>query len=171
MVWFTLGLFFCLAGDIFFMLPGDKLILGLLAFLVGQIFYVIGFNNLPPYINVGGGIVIIILAIYVAWIYPQLRTGLKAKGKNNLQIPVLIYSLVITIMVYSALMTWTRPGWPTISALSVSLGAIFFYISDTFLAWIRFVKPINHGRTMNMITYHLGQIGIILGAMLHIALT
>ena len=169
-LWFTLGAVFCLAGDVFLILPRDRFIFGLLAFLIGQICYVIGFNDQPPYVNLLGAVVIIILAIYIGWLYPKLVTGLKAIGKTALKIPVLVYSLVISLMVYSALMTFTRIGWHTPAVISVSLGAILFYISDSILAWDRFVKPIQHGRLMNIIPYHLGQIGIILGAMLHITL-
>jgi len=169
-LWFTLGVIFCLAGDVFLMLPCDRFIFGLLAFLTGQVCYVIGFNDQPPYISLWGGVVIVILAIYIGWLYPKLVTGLKAIGKTGLKIPVLVYSLVISLMVYSAVMTFTRIGWHTPAVISVSLGAILFYISDSILAWDRFVKPIQRGRLMNMISYHLGQIGIILGAMLHIAL-
>lgn len=88
----------------------------------------------------------------------------------KLKIPVLIYSIVISLMVYSALMTWTRPGWFVVSALFASIGAIFFYVSNSILAWDRFVKPISHGRLVNMIFYHLGQIGIVLGAILYAGL-
>lgn len=169
-LWFTLGAIFCLAGDVFLMLPGDRLIFGLLAFLLGQICYVIGFNDQPPYISLWGGVVIVILAIYISWMYPKLVAGLKAKAKTNLMIPVFVYSLVISLMVYSALMTFSRGGWLTPAFVSVSLGAILFYISDSILAWDRFVRPIQHGPLSDMITYHLGQLGIILGAILHITL-
>ena len=170
MLWFTLGLVFCLAGDVFLMVPRDMFIFGLLAFLSGQICYVIGFNNLPPFFNLLGVIVILLLAIYIGWLYPKLVSGLKSKGKIGLKIPVLVYTLVISLMVYSALMTWTRSGWSVLPALSVSIGAVLFYISDSILAWDRFVNSLSHGRLKNMITYHLGQFGIILGAILHTTL-
>jgi uncharacterized membrane protein YhhN len=170
MLWFTLGAVFCLAGDVFLMIPRDLFIFGLFAFLVGQVCYVVGLNNLPPYINLIGIILIIGLGIYVWWLYPRLIRGLETKGKSKLKIPVLVYALVISLMVYSALMTWTRSGWPALASLSVSLGAVLFYASDSILAWDRFVKPLSHGRLKNMVTYHLGQIGILLGAILHLTL-
>jgi uncharacterized membrane protein YhhN len=170
MLWFTLGAVFCLAGDVFLMIPPDLFEFGLLAFLVGQVCYVVGFNNLPPYLNVFGVFLVIALAIYVGWLYPKLSGGLKTKGKSGLKIPILVYSVVISLMVYSAVMTWTRSGWPALASLSVSLGAILFYISDSILAWNRFVNPLSHARVKNMVTYHLGQIGIILGAILHLIL-
>jgi uncharacterized membrane protein YhhN len=69
--------------------------------------------------------------------------------------------------VYSAVMTRYRAGWSTMAALSVSVGALLFFASDSILAWDRFLNPLPHARFRVMLTYHLGQIGIILGAMLH----
>jgi alkenylglycerophosphocholine/alkenylglycerophosphoethanolamine hydrolase len=170
MLWFTLGAVFCLAGDVFLMLPWDMFIFGLVAFLLGHVCYVVGLNNIAPYINLWGGFLIILLGIYLLWLYPKLTKGLSAKGKMGLKVPVLIYSLAITLMVYSAWMTWTRPGWSMAAAIFVSIGAVLFYASDSMLAWDRFLSPLPHARLRVMVTYHLGQIGIILGAMLHAVL-
>jgi uncharacterized membrane protein YhhN len=145
-------------------------IFGLLAFLLGHICYVVALNNQAPFMNLWGIFVILALAVYMLWLYPNLAGSLKAKGKSSLKIPVLVYSLVISLMVFSAIMTWARPGWPDLAALTVSLGAVLFYISDSILAWDRFVNPLSHARLKVMATYHLGQIGIILGAMLQITL-
>jgi uncharacterized membrane protein YhhN len=157
---------FCLAGDIFLMLPVDMFIFGLLSFLLGHISYIVGLNNSAPYFSLRGGIFIILLAIYIGWLYPKLARGLSSKGKNSLKIPVAIYAFVISLMVYSALMSWSRSAWPVNGAVLVSIGAILFYISDSMLAWDRFIKPLSHARLKVMIAYHLGQVGIILGAML-----
>jgi alkenylglycerophosphocholine/alkenylglycerophosphoethanolamine hydrolase len=179
MLWFTLGVVFCLAGDVFLMIPKNLFIFGLLAFLVGHIFYILGLNGVPPFSNIAGLarflimgkwlaiIGLVILAAYLIWYYPKLAGGLNAQRKSSLKIPVLIYSLFISLMVFSALMTWYRAGWPTIAAASVSLGAVLFFASDSMLAWDRFLKPLPHARLRVMSTYHLGQIGIILGAMLY----
>jgi uncharacterized membrane protein YhhN len=47
---------------------------------------------------------------------------------------------------------------------------VLFYASDSMLAWDRFLKPLSHARLRVMVTYHLGQIGIILGATLYTVL-
>jgi len=181
MLWFTIGAVFCLAGDVFLMIPRNMFIFGLLSFMAGHIFYIFGLNNTPPFTNLAGLILLIILrkplaiislvilAAYLTWLYRKLAAGLQAKGISKLKIPVLIYAIVISLMVYSALMTWYRAGWPAAAALSASLGAVLFFISDSMLAWDRFLTPISHARLKVMVTYHLGQIGIILGAMLAIA--
>ena len=168
MIWFSIGAVFCLLGDVFLMIPRDLFIFGLSAFLLGHICYIIGLNNVNPFINLWGVLFIVVLAAYIGWLYPKLAASINEKGKNALKMPVLVYSIVISLMVYSALMTWTRPGWLTPAAVSVSLGAILFYASDSLLAWDRFVNPLSHGRLKVMVTYHLGQIGIILGGILHI---
>jgi uncharacterized membrane protein YhhN len=101
----------------------------------------------------------------VIWkIYTVLVRGLSAKKHDSLKIPVLIYAVVITLMVLSALMCIYRPGWESTPALWAIAGALLFYISDTILSMDRFVDPIPHGRLLTMITYHLGQLGILLGA-------
>jgi alkenylglycerophosphocholine/alkenylglycerophosphoethanolamine hydrolase len=179
MLWFSLGVVFCLAGDVFLMIPRNLFIFGLLSFLVGHIFYILGLNGVPPFSNLAGLaqflvmgkwlaiIGLVILAAYLIWYYPRLAGGLKTQGKNSLKAPVLIYSLIISLMVYSALMTWYRAGWSPSAAASASLGALLFFASDSMLAWDRFLNPLPHARLRVMLTYHLGQIGIILGAMLH----
>jgi uncharacterized membrane protein YhhN len=167
MLWFSLGAFFCLAGDVFLMIPRDMFIFGLLSFLLGHICYIVGLNNAAPLINLWGVFLVVLLMLFLLWLYPKLSRGLAEKGKQGLKVPVLVYSIVISLMVYSALMTWTRTGWPAAAALLVSAGAVLFFASDSMLAWDRFLKPLSHARLRVMVTYHLGQIGIIVGAMLH----
>jgi uncharacterized membrane protein YhhN len=168
MIWFTLGAVFCLLGDVFLMIPRDFFIFGLVAFLIGHLFYIVGFNDQPPYFSWLGAITIVLIAVYITWLYPKLARGLRAKGKKQLLIPVFIYAFVISAMVYSAVITWARPLWPNLAALSVTVGAVLFYASDSILAWDRFVDHIPHGRTANLIAYHTGQFGIIFGAIYHI---
>ncbi|HSB66410.1 MAG TPA: lysoplasmalogenase [Anaerolineales bacterium] len=180
MLWFTIGLLFCLAGDVFLMVPRNMFIFGLLAFLFGHVFYILGLNNTPPFINLVGLFLVLILekplaiialvflVIYIVWLYRKLARGLVTKGIAKLKFPVLIYAIVISLMVYSALMTWYRAGWSPAAALFASIGAVLFFISDSMLAWDRFLNPLNHARLKVMATYHLGQIGIILGAMLSV---
>jgi uncharacterized membrane protein YhhN len=166
MLWFSIGVVFCLAGDVFLMLPRDLFIFGLIAFLLGQISFVIGFNTSAPYLNLFGVFLVILLGVYISSLYSALANSLVAQGKAKLKLPVLIYSLVISAMVYSAWMTFFRSGWTVAASISAGVGALLFYTSDSILAWDRFVKPISHGRVINMITYHLGVIGIVLGAIL-----
>ncbi len=168
MLWFSIGLVFCLGGDVFLMLPKDQFILGLVSFLLGQICFVIGFNSLVGMFNLWSAILIVILVGYIFFLYRKLSKGLDARGKGSLRIPVLVYAIGISLMVYSAGMAYFN-GWGVKPALFAGIGALLFYISDSTLAWDRFINPLSHARLRTMVSYHLGVIGIAIGAMLFAA--
>jgi uncharacterized membrane protein YhhN len=165
LLYFALGILFSLGGDIFLMLPNmDKWFLpGLVSFLVAHVFYTIGFNYVLPTLNVFGVFLAISIALFVAQIYRRLAEGLHAKGLDRLRMPVLIYSIVISLMWLSALQTLFQTSWHPTTALAVSVGASLFVASDIVLAWFKFVGPIKHGRLINLMCYHLGQILLIVG--------
>ena len=77
--------------------------------------------------------------------------------------PIIIYSVVISLMLLSAMMKMTDFTWGTGAAVLVGVGAFLFYISDIILAWHKFVAPIENGRIYNIGAYHLGQITLIAG--------
>jgi uncharacterized membrane protein YhhN len=166
--WFAMGAVFSLAGDIFLMLPVDMFLLGLISFLLGHVSYLVGFNTtMPAFGGLGWlfALVVIIVLTVVAWqIYCRLAAGMQAKGTVSLKKPVLIYVIVITLMVISALLCFIRPEWEKGPAALAGLGAIFFFMSDSMLAWTRFIVPISHNRLKVMMLYHLGQFGILVGA-------
>jgi uncharacterized membrane protein YhhN len=164
LIFFTLGLFFSLIGDVCLMLPGEQFIAGLVAFLIGHVCYIIGFNFETPPITVITIAMVIVVAL-IAWaVIRPLRAGLLAKGQKELLQPVQIYAGVISLMLLSALVTLVRPEWDNTAAILACLGAASFFLSDTILAWNRFVVPISRASLKVMITYHLGQILISLGA-------
>ncbi len=168
-IWFALGLLFSLAGDIFLMLPKEQFIAGLVAFLTAHVFYIIGFNpDFPPFTPLGLFLVIFVAAIGKE-IYAKIAVGLAKQDKAALQKPVLAYVVVIAVMLISALFTLFRADWAILPALTVSLGAALFMLSDAILALNRFVAPIPFGRTKNLASYHLGQIMLILGVWLHLS--
>jgi len=162
-LWFGLGLLFSLAGDIFLMLPKEQFIAGLVAFLIAHLMYIIGFNpDIPPFTPLGLFFVIVVAAIGKE-LYTKIAAGLEKQDKVALQKPVLAYTAIIAVMLTSALFTLFRADWATGAALTVSLGAALFMLSDAILALNKFVAPIRNGRIMNMAAYHLGQIVLIVG--------
>jgi len=169
LIWFGLGLVFSLAGDIFLLLPRERFIAGLAAFLLAHVGYIIGFNIPLPGLNTFSLILAVIIGITAARVLRPILKGLAEKGLNRLRGPVLIYGVVISIMLLSAFLTLFRPEWETNAAGLVSLGAALFFISDVILAVSRFVKPIKNGRLMNMATYHLGQIALAVGMIMQFA--
>ena len=167
MLWFGLGILFSLAGDIFLMLPRERFIAGLVSFLLAHISYIIGLNNLLPDINLASLVLAAFVILASVTVTRRIITGIAVKGEERLKIPSLVYSAAISLMLYSALLTLVNPGWSFVSALPVSVGALLFYLSDISLAWIKFVAPLSHARLRIMVTYHLGQILLVLGAAIH----
>jgi uncharacterized membrane protein YhhN len=164
LIFFTLGLFFSMIGDVCLMLPREQFIAGLVAFLLGHVCYIIGFNFQAPPITFVTLAMLVGVAL-IAWLVIRpLRAGLLAKGQKSLLQPVQIYAGVISLMLLSALVTLARPQWDITPAALASLGAAFFFLSDTMLAWNRFVSPISKAALKVRVTYHLGQILIAIGA-------
>jgi alkenylglycerophosphocholine hydrolase len=168
LAWYGLALTFSLAGDILLLLPASFFLPGLGAFLLGHIAYLAALNQVPPPVNLTSlGLLLIGMGL-VGWIYPKIRAGLRAKpGGNRLGPPVLVYSLVLTAMMLSAVLTLLRPEWRRPAAVITALGGILFLISDTVLALDRFTTPLWHGRLLAMVTYHLAQMALVGGAILY----
>jgi uncharacterized membrane protein YhhN len=164
LLWFAAGLVFSMTGDIFLMLPKEQFVAGLVAFLLAHIAYVLGFNSTFPPVNPVTIILVILVGLVVARLYLSISRGLVASGNEKLKLPVLVYSIVISLMLLSALFTLVRPEWSSSTALMVSCGALLFFLSDASLAWNKFVQPIRYGKLIVIVTYHVGQILIILGA-------
>jgi uncharacterized membrane protein YhhN len=167
LLWFGLGLLFSMAGDIFLMLPREQFIPGLISFLLAHLAYLVGFNQSAPPINLVSVLLVLLVGITSMQLYRRLAGGLQASGQADLKIPVLAYSAVISLMLISALLSLVRPEWAEGPALVASSGALLFFLSDSFLGWNKFVAPLSYGHLRVIVTYHLGQILIVLGAVSH----
>jgi uncharacterized membrane protein YhhN len=167
LIWFGLGLLFSMAGDIFLMLPKEQFILGLVSFLIAHLAYLVGFNQSVPPVNPASLVLVLLVGITAIQLYRRLAGGLQTSGHAELKFPVLAYTVVISLMLVSALFTLIRQEWAEGPALLVSSGALLFFLSDSFLGWNKFVAPLSYGKLRVIVTYHLGQILIALGAVLH----
>jgi uncharacterized membrane protein YhhN len=150
--WFVAALVLSLAGDVFLMLPGDHFVPGLGAFLLGHVAYVVGLN-----IHGGSGGELALAAIPVAVVAGVLATrilrAVVAGGDRKLIVPLVAYMVVISAMVTSAV-----AGGHVLAAV----GAALFFSSDALIAETRFVGPHRGARVVIMVTYHLGQAGLVL---------
>jgi alkenylglycerophosphocholine/alkenylglycerophosphoethanolamine hydrolase len=165
-LWFGVGILFSLAGDIALLFIDRFFMLGLVAFLLAHLAYLVGFNTpFSSSLGVWAFGVAIVVGLSAVRLLRRIVAGVRAK-QARLVTPVILYSTVITLMLLSALLTLFRPEWKTTPALLVSLGAFLFYLSDIILAWNRFVAPIKNGRMLNIGTYHLAQIAIAIGVAL-----
>ena len=162
--WFGMGILFSLAWDVLLMISLDRMfIFGLVAFLFAHVAYLIGFQNELMKITSWSVLLIVILSVSAVRVMRRIVSAIRAKGQTRLVNPVIVYSIVITVMLYAAMTTLSNPAWKAGASLLVSIGAFLFYVSDLILAWNKFVSPVKNGRILNIVAYHLGQIGLIAG--------
>src|SRR5258706_8294030 len=167
-LWFGLGILFSLIGYVLLMIQLDQMFLaGLVAFLFAHVAYVIGFNIPLPVPSAWGIVFAVIISLGGTRIIRRILHALASKGQSNLRTPIIVYNLAILLMLLSAMMKLNDVTWDANAAALVSVGAFLFYISDVILAWNKFVSPIQHGRIYNIVAYHLGQIALISGVILH----
>ena len=148
--WFVAGLCLSLVGDVLLMLPAERFVAGLSVFLLAHVCYVVGFFTRPPAIwaLLVSGVGVVAAVSPVAW---RILRSLKRQPK--LRKPVALYIGVITVMVLAALATGN---------VFAGVGATLFAISDSMIAWDRFVRPFRAASVAIMVTYHLGQVGMLL---------
>lgn len=171
LLWFGLGVLFSLAGDVLLMISLDRFFLaGLVAFLFAHAAYIIGLNTPIPALSAWSLLLAVIIGINGVRVMRRILAPLATQGQSRLRIPLLMYGMVISIMLLSAMMKLTDTSWNALAALLVGLGAFLFYMSDVILAWMKFVAPVQHGRIYNMLSYHLGQIALIAGVVLQFRL-
>jgi uncharacterized membrane protein YhhN len=149
---FVVALVFSLAGDVFLMLPRNLFVAGLAAFLVGHLAYVVGLQ-LRGQSGLWFVIGLAVVLLAVVFIGVRILRAVRAGDEPALAVPVTAYIAVISLMVASAFGTRN---------LFAIVGASLFYSSDALIAWNRFVAALPQGRVAIMITYHLGQIGLVL---------
>ena len=165
--WFGLALVFSLLGDIILMLPARFFLPGLVSFLLAHLCYIVGFTQggLPSNpISLG---IVVPIAATGAWVFTRIYAGMRETdqgGKNIL--PVIAYSITISLMLVSAWLRPFNPALPLNATLCSALGATLFFLSDSVLAYNRFVRNTPHRDLVVMSTYHLGQIAIIAGLVL-----
>jgi uncharacterized membrane protein YhhN len=149
--WFVVALVMSLAGDVFLMLPGDLFVPGLGSFLLAHIAYVVGLllAGVEP---VGVGIGLVVVANALQFVGRRVIAG-AARSEPALRAPVVAYMVVISAMLVSA--------FGTLVPLAIA-GAVLFYASDALIGWGRFVQAREGGDLAVMVTYHLGQVLLVL---------
>lgn len=170
MMWFAAGLGLSLVGDVLLMLPPERYFLpGLAAFLLAHVGYILGFGVFPLAADsvMPAAILAAMIASAGALVFGRLRGSLLDAGRKGMVAPVGAYAVVISVMLFSAGYTLMSPDWSTAEAYPAAFGALLFYVSDVMNARERFVVSIENGRLWVMSTYHLGQMGLAVGAVLH----
>jgi uncharacterized membrane protein YhhN len=79
----------------------------------------------------------------------------------------LIYSIALSMMFFSAALTLAEPEWSALAAVPAAVGGLLFFSSDSLLSYNRYVRPVPHGQFLVRILYHLGQIALTAGVLIH----
>jgi uncharacterized membrane protein YhhN len=147
--WILAGLACSLAGDVFLMLPGDWFVHGLLVFLVAHACYVAAFARRAGRLRPDAS------TLPYAFGY-VLLVGRLAPHAGALLGPVALYGAVLMTMAWSALLAWrvTRSRL----AAAAALGGLLFVVSDTLLAFGRFVPGAASSEVAVMTTYIAAQL-------------
>ena len=169
LLWFGLALVFSLLGDVFLLFQNGFLF-GLLAFMVTHLLYLVGFNQTLPPIDAATLLVLVAVSAVTVIVFNFVLKGINADPKHaRMKIPVIIYGVVISLMLTSAILNFYRADWSLPTALLTSVGAALFFTSDSMIAIRTFIGHFNHDDYLVMLTYHLGQLLIAFGVLLQFA--
>ncbi|NNE71226.1 MAG: lysoplasmalogenase [Rhodothermales bacterium] len=147
-LWMLIGLGFSLLGDIALMLPRDRFLAGLSAFLVGHVAYAMAFlGRLTefsplPYLPFALAAVFIVVILW--------------RHLDRLRLPVIVYAAAIAVMAGSAWAVAMATG--SLSGWLAAAGASLFLFSDVVLALNRFVGEIKNSDALIVATYFPGQL-------------
>ena len=154
--WVDAGIAFSIVGDVALLsLTDGAFMVGLGAFLLAHIAYVIGFLGVAswaPSVAVVAVLTGILSVMVLRAIWPNTT------GKHP---AVIAYGVAITAMVTAAFGT-VAGGLP--GGAYAAAGSLLFYASDSSLALNRFRRQIPHAPFLTLGLYWLGQIGIAIAA-------
>jgi len=74
------------------------------------------------------------------------------------------------LALFSAVMTLFRAEWGACASGLAAAGGALFFGSDFFLLFNRFVQPLANARLWVRISYHLGQLSLAAGVLMHFAI-
>ncbi len=139
------GFIFSLAGDVFLMKLIDNFILGLAAFLIAHIFYIIAFVKRNRKLKLISSIPFYITAILLALFFAQY-TG-------EMTIPVMVYIFIIITMAWRS---YLQKNYSDISKYAF-IGALLFVLSDTNIAFTKFYHDYTFSKITTIVLYWTAQ--------------
>jgi uncharacterized membrane protein YhhN len=142
------GLCLSLLGDIFLMLPKNRIRPGLVAFLAAHVLYIFA---LSQGIQLRSYFVLVPLLLLGAIIYAVIFKNIR-----RLRVPVLVYVLVLSLLAWVAInrhLTFADQA-----SLLVMLGGLLFFVSDSALAVNRFRKKFWLAEILILSTYFAAQL-------------
>lgn len=146
------ALVFCLSGDILLAIGSSRAFLGgLVSFLLGHVVYAAAFfmvGRVGPVMAAGVLGLFAAAAVIWRWLEPHL---------GRMTSPVLAYIVIISVMLCGALGVLNNSALPAATRVNIIAGAVFFYISDLFVARQRFVIDAHMNRVLGLPLYYTAQ--------------
>jgi len=162
------GLFFSLLGDVFliFQENGDYFLYGIGAFMLAHVCYIFAFNktyleNHEIRLLKRFGWITMVIVAYGYFFFNTIKDFL-----HDMIGPVLVYTMVISVMIMIALNRFKKVN--DASFYWIAFGAFSFLLSDSLIAWNKFVRDLDYAHFMIMATYGVAQYGIARGAIIQI---
>jgi uncharacterized membrane protein YhhN len=153
----TAGLFLALVGDAFLIFPGEPAFLGGLVFnLLAHLGYIAAFLSAERTLRLGRAMP------FVVWTGSLFALLLPTLG--GMKLPVALYSLAITAMMWRAAALIGEPASTRRSQWAGLLGALGFALCDSLIAINKFHHPLAGAQVAIMTFYWLGQLGLSLSA-------
>jgi uncharacterized membrane protein YhhN len=145
-----LGLALSLAGDIL-LLPANRFIAGLVAFLLAHLAYAAAFTIGSP-----------VATGQIVWLLPFAALGAAVlsalwRGLGRHRVPFAIYAIAIALMAWRAAMRGQVPAVPAGSFRLGLAGACLFLVSDAVLAARRFGRAFPLAQPVELATYWAAQ--------------
>lgn len=142
-------------------------VVGLGSFLIAHLGYSVAFisnirNSRQPF-NLGWPLMIAVpFLLFTGMFFYFIKDGLP----NDLFIPVLAYTIVISIMGITS--AWRKGHVESKTYSWILIGAILFILSDCVIAVNKFVVDFDYDAILNMTLYLTGQFMITVGAIYQI---
>jgi alkenylglycerophosphocholine/alkenylglycerophosphoethanolamine hydrolase len=143
-----IALTLCLVGDVALLPAVDQFVVGLAAFLLGHVAFVVmfvlrGLDRWPM-----AGFAVVGCALLLGTVAAPIVRG---AATNGFGIPVRAYLVVISSM---CVVGWATGNW------LIMVGATAFIISDAILGWGQFVVERSWMHLAIMVTYHLAIVSL-----------
>jgi uncharacterized membrane protein YhhN len=106
-LWFGIGILFSLTGDVLLLWLDRMFLFGLVAFLFAHIAYLIGFKNEFATVSIWSMLLAMVLGVGAVRLMRRIISAIRTKGQPRLAAPVILYSVVITLMLLAAMLTLT----------------------------------------------------------------
>lgn len=156
--WVVAALVLGLLGDVGLMLSADDrpdrpFLLGLGAFLLGHLCYIVGFSRVGLRgVDVLAGVLIV--AGIAGLALPRVLRGAARTAGRSLAVVVGGYAAVLAAMAVLGIGT---------GHVATAIGAALFLTSDALIARTRFVGRLPHADLLVIVSYHVGQALILIG--------